>query len=375
MREQSQRGFTLIELLVVIAIIAVLIALLLPAVQSAREAARRIQCTNNLKQISLALHNYHQAVNAFPLGAAAAYHNPPGSSSITYPWIPGFGPGETYWGTFGAHAFLLPYLEQSAIYNACNFGWCSTYDAGYSINTTASLTVIQSLLCPSDPLAGRTGLNSYLGSMGPTTDTQGWLSPSFPSSGMPGIFSYGTAASIAAVTDGTSNTIAFSETLVYPDGGSVSLNQPYRGAPTPASPRSPQAYAINVMLLPNFMTLINADLQTCNQTFKAGGSNLATGIYSAGYSWALAGSNSTYFTTIVPPNSTTYNWASCLFGCVGCGTSPGANYSNVSSLHPGGVNAGFADGSVRFIKNSVNMLTWMQLGTRGGGEVVSSDSY
>jgi prepilin-type N-terminal cleavage/methylation domain-containing protein/prepilin-type processing-associated H-X9-DG protein len=374
MRQRSQRGFTLIELLVVIAIIAVLIALLLPAVQSAREAARRIQCTNNLKQIGLALQNYHQAVNAFPLGAAVAYDNPPASASSTYSWIRGFAPGETYWGTFGAHAFMLPYLDQSAIYNASNFDFCSTYDAGYSINTTASLTVIQSLLCPSDPLAGRTGLNSYLGCMGPTTDPVGYLSSSFPSSSMPGIFSYGSSSGIAAVTDGTSNTMAFAETLVYPDGGSVGLNTPYRGAPTPSSPAAPQAYAVNVMLLPNYMTLITADLQVCNQTFQAG-TNLATGIYSAGYSWALAGSNSTYFTSIVPPNSTQYNWASCVFGCVGCGTSPGANYSNVSSLHPGGVNVAFADGSVRFIKNSVNMLTWMQLGTKAGGEVVSSDAY
>jgi prepilin-type N-terminal cleavage/methylation domain-containing protein/prepilin-type processing-associated H-X9-DG protein len=375
MRQRSQCGFTLIELLVVIAIIAVLIALLLPAVQSAREAARRIQCTNNLKQLGLALQNYHEAVNAFPLGAAVAFDNPPGSGASTYTWIPGFAPGETYWGTFGAHAFLLPYLEQSPLYNSCNFAWCSTYDAGYNVNTTATLTVIQSLLCPSDGLAGRTGLNSYLGCLGPTTDPVGYLSSNFPHSSMPGLFSYGSAYNIAAVTDGTSNTIAFSETLVYPDGSSVSLNQPYRGSATPSSPANPQADATNVMLLPNFMTLINADLQNCNQAFQAGGSNLASGIYSAGYTWALAGANSTYFTSIVPPNSTTYNWASCLFGCAGCGASPGANYSNVSSLHPGGVNAGFADGSVRFIKSSINMLTWMQLGTKAGGEIVSSDSY
>ncbi len=373
MRQRSQRGFTLIELLVVIAIIAVLIALLLPAVQSAREAARRIQCTNNLKQIGLALHNYLETVNSFPLGGAVAYADPPGSGS-DYSWIRGFQPGETYWGTFSAQAFLLPYLEQGPIYNACNFNWCSTYDVGYSVNSTATLTVIQSLLCPSDALAGRTGINSYLGSMGPTTDTQGWLSPNFPSSSMPGIFSYGSSASIAAVTDGTSNTIAFSETLVYPDGGSVGLNQPYRGSATPSA-ANPQALAVNVMTLPNFMTLINADLQTCNQAFQAGGSNLASGIYSAGYSWALAGADSTYFTTVVPPNSPQANWASCRFGCQGCGTSPGANYANVSSFHPGGVNAAFADGSVRFIKNSVNMLTWMQLGTKGGGEIISSDSY
>src|SRR3981081_2610771 len=103
---KPRRGFTLIELLVVISIIAVLIALLLPAVQAAREAARRIQCVNNMKQMGLALHNYHQAVGSFPLGAAIAYDNFPNT---------------TTWGTFSAHAFLLPYIEQTPLYNACNF--------------------------------------------------------------------------------------------------------------------------------------------------------------------------------------------------------------------------------------------------------------
>jgi prepilin-type processing-associated H-X9-DG protein len=129
------------------------------------------------------------------------------------------------------------------------------------------------------------------------------------------------------------------------------------------------------MTLPNYMTLINTDLQTCQQAFQSGDTTvLATGIYSAGYSWGLAGADSTYFTTVVPPNSQ-YTFASCRFGCQGCGTSPGSNYANANSLHPGGVNSAFADGSVRFIKNSINMLTWMQLGSKSGGEVISADSY
>jgi prepilin-type N-terminal cleavage/methylation domain-containing protein/prepilin-type processing-associated H-X9-DG protein len=350
MRTRSSRAFTLIELLVVIAIIAVLIALLLPAVQAAREAARRSQCVNNLKQICLAMHNYHQAVGSFPLGAAVAYSDP---------GVP------TNWGVFGAHAFLLPYLEQQPIYNSCNFSWTSAYDVGANVNTTVTNTKILAFLCPSDPLAGKTGFNSYLGCLGTTTNVG--ISPGDST----GILSYGAAYNIAAVTDGTSNTVAFSESLVYPDGTTVGLNQPYRGSPTPSA--AGQAIATNPLLLTNAMTLITTDLQACTQTLKTG--TLGSGAFSAGYLWALAGANSTYFNTIVTPNSSLYNFAGCRFGCVGCGMAPDGNYSNTSSFHPGGVDVGFGDGSVKFIKNSIGMMTWMQLGTRAGGEVVSSDSY
>ena len=131
---QRRRGFTLIELLVVISIIAVLIALLRPAVQSAREAARRAQCANNMKQIGLAMHNYHTGQGSFPSGGtiAAAYSN-------TY---------STTWGTWSAQALMLGFLEQQPLYNASNFSWAVIMGPGWSINTTVSNSIVNGFLCP-----------------------------------------------------------------------------------------------------------------------------------------------------------------------------------------------------------------------------------
>ena len=203
---KARRGFTLIELLVVIAIIAVLIALLLPAVQSAREAARRIQCTNNLKQLGLALHNYITATGAMPPGVdtttAYAKTSPPGSLST--------------WTSWSAQALLLPYVEQGPLYNAANFSWaCCSSGVSDQINSTVSRTRIASFLCPSDAIAGQQNINNYYGSIGTSTIGYG-------SGVTTGIFQvYNTANSqcasvtLASITDGTSNTIAFGEGLVW----------------------------------------------------------------------------------------------------------------------------------------------------------------
>src|SRR5262249_7638843 len=160
--------------LVVIAIIAVLIALLLPAVQSAREAARRAQCVNNLKQMGLAMHNYHSAVGTFPMGNARSYESP----GVV-----------TDWGTFSAHAMLLSYLEHQPIFNSCNFSWNIWYGTGEPINRTVFNTKVNAFLCPSDGQAGKDETNSYHGSFGTggdpwATSTNGIFAPRFTSYGI-----------------------------------------------------------------------------------------------------------------------------------------------------------------------------------------------
>ena len=199
----SNSGFTLIELLVVIAIIAVLISLLLPAVQSAREAARRAQCVNNLKQIGLAMHNYHTAFGTFPPGSSLAPYDNQNDA-----WA---------WNDWSAQALLLGYIEQNPLYNAVNFSlppvaW-QPADAGGQAANTVLLMRISSFLCPSDGKAGKSYINSYYGSMGTSI---GYTTQSKSS----GLFAMVTGHGIQDILDGTSNTIAFSERLVGdPDQG------------------------------------------------------------------------------------------------------------------------------------------------------------
>ena len=364
MRSSVRRGFTLIELLVVIAIIAVLIALLLPAVQSAREAARRAQCVNNLKQIGLALHNYHSATGSFPLATSAAAA---GSSS-------GYGYTPQTWGTFSCFALMLPYLEQQPIYNSCNFNWTVSWGNGQYYNSTAYNANLAVFICPSDgksaTLSSTDGNNcNYFGSMGTTIAP--WATTAN------GIFANQAAYGMQNITDGTSNTIAFSEALVgdnknstkWRDGlaaGSTSAASAYYAWPSGPGSNQPGAYDANTI-----PALVLQDLQQCTTWFN---SQQNPAWQNKGDRWANGSPGLSIFNTIVTPNSQQYPWSSCRFSCGGCGNDY-AQYVTSNSNHPGGCNVGFADGSVKFVKSTISQATWWALGTKDYGETISADQY
>ena len=372
--ERTRRGFTLIELLVVIAIIAVLIALLLPAVQAAREAARRTQCVNNLKQLGLSVANYESSNGSFPGGSySGTYFNPPAAISANYPE------------NFSCFVRMLPYFEQQAMYNATNFNLTS----GDPANLTIGGVQIRSLICPSDPQNDSYALPATRTS--PAGTLPGWSfntiyplppgnwSQAFTSyAGNAGTFTFGytklmdtsvlsqyngviyndSAVSIAGITDGLSNTIAFGEHS--------------RGILFKVDP----GYAISDA------------------------------------SWNSGRWYDTLFASMYPLNLGFGNNQNITNSAYYDPTAAG-------SFHPGGANFGFCDGSVKFLKNTINSWTfntgnatsygdslsdgttygtttanppykrpgnylsntnallgvYQKLTTRSGGEVISADAY
>jgi len=344
-----RRGFTLIELLVVIAIIGVLIALLLPAVQSAREAARRAQCTNNLKQLGLALHNYVSANDALPPGGEVRSADP------RLGWL--HGPQN-----YGMKVRLLPFMEQTPLYNSINFAVTALWNTGgtgshaayvfdgYSINLTARSTRINFFSCPSDtniPGAGdpQSPSVSYANNCGLNRYNNGWraVGPTYYQGHDGGLENMVTFASIS---DGQTNTLMFSE---WVKGGG-------QGSPDWKDGQN-MTYTIGgVAVLPQGTQ--NADVQLANLCER-----------SRTKSWDFKGEiwmnddngRGGGFNMAQTPNRK------------GCDLGRYDSLISASSKHPGGVNALLVDGSVRFIKSSVNIQTWHALATIAGGETVSSD--
>ena len=340
---KKRPGFTLIELLVVIAIIAVLIALLLPAVQSAREAARRIQCVNNLKQIGLALHNYHDRNNTFPPAAISK-----GGSDASQ-WYLG-----TWWGWL---ALSLPGMEQTPLYNSCNF----SLDNFAPANTTVSLTIVSSFLCPSDT-AGVLFTNLQGVTMGPGGANFG------------NVYTGAVSNYVGSWGDTRTGNPAWDQLSGDSGGGYFSdtnfgCNNTYRGI---------------------FGDCSDAQGTSISSCTDGTSNTLLTGENSPSYNGALAWVNGdgTYASTVVPLNWFTYlkdnqvdtDGSTCSFGLLNSLSGPHCfrnqtyNYG-FKSKHPGGANFGFADGSVKFLKQSINPRVYNALGSRAGGEVVSADQF
>jgi prepilin-type N-terminal cleavage/methylation domain-containing protein/prepilin-type processing-associated H-X9-DG protein len=364
MSRDHRHGLTLIEVLVVIAVIGLLVALLLPAVQMAREEARRVQCVSNLKQIGLALHSYHAAVGSLP-----------------------WGQGPFGWNDWGAAALTLPFLEQVALYDSINFA-SDLFPArpGCPANATAQAATLTVLNCPSDEdrLTNPEGHTNYAGNAGsnPLFFGRATGGSAFPVAAVwptpDGAFAFvsaspdppfGTVVSFARITDGLGQTALFSERVK--GIGTGNRLDPLRpssavvGMPRPGGTTSSGAPADSVPQ-PYFAACRATPPTASNLATDAGPDGV--GWYAYGMHWWTGHPYSGRYNHVMPPNT----W-SCAYDVNGIINDNGANPA--SSRHPGSVNVLLADGSVRSVKETVAVPVWWALGTRAGGEIVSADAY
>jgi prepilin-type N-terminal cleavage/methylation domain-containing protein len=350
-----RRAFTLIELLVVIAIIAVLIALLLPAVQAAREAGRRAQCVNNLKQIGLAIHNYHDTFQCLPFGKGPDYM--------------AIDPNAPIYARWSAHSQILPFIEQRALFDSINFSlppdtpdlgvpgmgdMMPPYTSPNASNVTSTRVMVSAFLCPSD--AG--GVSGWVASTCYSANEGCWLCDACeatPSTVAPGELPRGpfynkSCVRLSGFVDGTSQTALFSE------------RRRGRGTPDPKSD----------LFQMNNATSLNQTYQTCNALNP---SMAMVYTSSVGMAWAIGDMSCTTYNHVSTPNT-----RSCAGTGMGMGMMGEDAMINMavqlppSSFHPGGVNVLIGDGGVRFVKDGITLNAWRSLSTRNGGEIISGDS-
>ncbi len=346
MISRKRRGFTLVELLVVIAIIGVMVGLLLPAVQAAREAARRMSCSNNLKQMGLAFHNYHDTYKRMPMAA----------SSIVFP----VGQVATSnWHGYSAHTMILPFIEQTPLFDQLRFN-----ERHYSGDIVPPATVsplavsrtrINTFICPSDkdfPSTTDIGWTNYGVSHGSnvgyganqTTEANGFFTRSIH-------------VKFSDVLDGLSNTIMLAEFNKGDNNG---------GRFDVQAGDFPNGIAITFPRTFNFPQ----SFPTQAQLTAYGEACLAAGPTShrstAGFRWIAPGQYNTSFNTLAPPN---WRYPACM-DCAGCGQGDSSGLFPARSRHPGGVHHTMGDASVQFITESVDLIIYQSVGTRDGKEAV-----
>jgi prepilin-type N-terminal cleavage/methylation domain-containing protein/prepilin-type processing-associated H-X9-DG protein len=346
------RGFTLIELLVVIAIIAILIALLLPAVQQAREAARRTQCKNNLKQLGLALHNYHDTHDTFVSNGVA------GTSEVT-----GRGRFNQAWLSWSGLSMLLPYIDQAPIY--ANIDFNLRWDRGVNDNKEAARARITPFVCPSDPGANTT----YTGRLAPTSYTisAGPASNWSMRTNNPGFATLWKGSKVRDITDGTSNTIACAEAQIGLNTGrwDPSITPRSRWHRVTGAGRLQRGGGTNNRVWRNtqaHMDAINTYYDNCLARYDAGsGWNGASD--EQGRHWA---GGRVYWgpwsTTLVGPNAGP--------SCDNDNSVTDMSIKEPSSYHTGGVQVLLADGSVRFVSENIDQGTWIAAGSIRGNETM-----